>query len=178
MPPTYEDNQYRRKVMKLTDLPDMVASAFASADSKRNPQFYIDNPEELTAMLRQRSQASFAGFDDRLRETLADAGLLQSGAFGTGLANARVAMGQQQLGDIAGVYQDELNRKRQFDISRALQLMEQDHQMKIQQQAQEFNWNQAIGGVLGLGGQALGGFLARPKPRSYGSGSDPYARPY
>lgn len=132
----------------------------------RNPDFLTANPRELEAMIRQRNQSMYGGLSSDIRETLGSAGLLGSGALPQALAGAQIKLGQQVSGDINQLYMSELERKRQFDISRALMLLQGD-MSKGQQDVQ--NNQDFLNSLLGVGtmvGKAALGFAFPPSMAS------------
>jgi hypothetical protein len=124
-------------------------------NTPRNPGFLVTDPKELEAQIRQRNQAAYGGISSDIRETLGSAGLLGSGALPQALAGAQIGLGQQVSGDINSLYMSELERKKQFDMQRALMLLTQDFGKGVtDQQTKNDFLNQLLqgGSILGQAG--------------------------
>lgn len=125
----------------------------------RNPQFFGPQFEEMVARDRQRTQSLYGGMTADLRESLADAGLLASGALPGALVRGRVALGQQEAGSMASLYEGEYGRKGEFDVTKALKLMEQDYEDKKRKEDEENAWKALLFGTVGTAAKTFIPFI-------------------
>jgi hypothetical protein len=109
------------------------------------PQFFVNNPEELQAMIRQSAQSQYGGFNTNLRENLSNAGILSPSALSYGMTQGGIALGQETLGKFSDIGMQELER------SRALQ--QQDYLMKLEDTlgTNRQNEEQLYSSLAGLG---------------------------
>lgn len=114
---------------------DAYGGYIGDVGSPRNPDFFGGNFEELLARVTQRNRSLYGGLTSNIRESLANAGVLSSGAFPDALANAQIGFGQQLSGDIASLFGQEHGAQQGFDINRALMLLSQDFEKKKADQA-------------------------------------------
>lgn len=113
----------------------------------RTPEFFGPQFEELIARDRQRTQSMYGGMTAELRESLANAGLLASGALPDALTRMSIGLGQEQAGSMSNLYGAEYGRKGSFDTNRALLLMQQDFERQQKEYEQE---NDLLNTLLGF----------------------------
>lgn len=119
------------------------------------PSFFVNNPEELQALIRQSTQSQYAGLESSLRENLANAGVLSPSSLSDALTRGSISLGQETLGKFSDLGLQELDR------ARALQ--SQDYLMRLedslggdrlaQQQMYEAlgGLGQGVGSIIGAG---------------------------
>lgn len=99
-----------------------LASALPTLLRKRKhikePDFFVQNPQELEAMVRQKTQAEYGGMDTQIREALANAGVLSPSSLSDALTRSSISQGQDIASQILNLYQGEYESKRGFDIQK------------------------------------------------------------
>lgn len=125
------------------------------------PKFYLNNPQELLPMIRQRSQGAFAGARTKLRESLANAGLLgNAGAYTDSLTQLNIAQGQDisqsETGFLTDVYKQERGAQLEFEIQRWIE-------EERKKQALMQSLFSGVGALAGGVGSYLGGVSSGKK---------------
>jgi len=90
----------------------------------RAPEFFVNNPDELRALLRQSTQSEYAGLESRLRENLSNAGVLSPSSLSGALTQGSIALGQETLGKFSDLGLQELDRARALQSQEYLMRLE------------------------------------------------------
>lgn len=133
-----------------------------------SPEFFGPEFEALLARTRQSTQAGFADVDTMIRESLADSGLLRSGALPNALTQSSIAQGQQIAGQAADLTGREFAAKRSFDIDKFQALFGAQEEQK----KRDFISDRDFQETLAESSAAFGDYLARKKkkkPEDYNS---------
>jgi hypothetical protein len=125
------------------------------------PEFFGQDFERLLGATKQRDQAAFADADTQIRDVLADAGLLRSGALPDALVRSSIAQGQQIAGDVAGLTSQEYGSQRNFDINRFNALFGAQEQQK----ERDFKDDSDFLSQLGISAENFGDYIAKKKKK-------------
>jgi hypothetical protein len=120
------------------------------------PNFFVNNPDELRALIRQSTQSQYAGLTSTLRENLSNAGVLSPSSLADATTRASIGLGQETLGKFSDIGIQELERARALQSQDYLTRLE-DTLSGARQDTQ--NTYAALGGL----GKGLGDIYGQGK---------------
>jgi len=113
------------------------------------PNFFVKNPQELEALIRQKTQAQYGTAQTDIREQLANSGLLSSGAYPETLIRSGISQSQDIASQILDLYSGEFKRSRDFQANKFFGDIETQ---KFQDTLNEQHRKNTLDLLLGLGG--------------------------
>lgn len=107
------------------------------------PTFFGQDFHHYLAALKQKDQASFGGAEGDIRESLANAGVLQSGALPQAFTQLNIQKGQNIAEDQAGAYGQEHQAQLGFETgpkyAAGVQKSQLDYAHQLDQRQQQMN---------------------------------------